>query len=273
MGKRRILTARGPHKGLQTSRLVVSRELRSGEQRLHYVEGGVGAPLILIHGLGASSRWWFSMLPELTAESFRVVVPDLPGFGRSPGPARPIAEAARAVIDLADRLGLGRFFLCGHSLGGAIALHIAADYGRRVRRLVLIASAGIPGVGPARIVGRLMQPWSWCPPRFYGTLVGDIMRAGPRNLFRTMAELRAYDVRPSLKRVRSPTLVIWGEKDGLTPLAHGRRIVRGLPEARLEVLPRTRHLPMVREPDLTAGLMVGFLREDLAPRSQGAGGR
>ncbi len=273
MGNRRILTARGPHQGLQTSRMVVPRELRSGGQRLHYVEGGVGAPLILIHGLGASSRWWFSVLPELTAESFRVVVPDLPGFGRSPGPARSIAEAARAVIDLADRLGLGRFFLCGHSMGGAIALRIAADYGRRVRRMVLIASAGIPGVGPTRVLGRLVQPWSWCPPRFYGTLIGDIIRAGPRNLLNAMAELRVYDVRPSLKRVRAPTLVIWGEKDSLTPLAHGQRIVEGLPDARLEVLPRTRHLPMVREPDITAGLMVRFLKEDLVPRSQNASGR
>lgn len=267
MGKRRILTARGPHQGLQTSRMIVPRELRSGGHRLHYVEGGVGAPLILIHGLGASSRWWFPVLPELTAESFRVVAPDLPGFGRSPGPARSIPEAARAVIDLADRLGLGRFFLCGHSMGGAVALQIAADYGRRVRRMVLIASAGIPGVGPARVIGRLVQPWSWCPPRFYRTLIGDVIRAGPRNLFPAMAELRRYDVRPQLKRVRSSTLVIWGEKDSLTPLAHGERIVSGLPDARLEVIAGARHLPMVREPDLTSRLMVKFMKEGLAPRS------
>ncbi len=266
MGKRRILTARGPDQGLQTSRMVVPRELRSGGQRLYYVEGGLGAPLILIHGLGASSRWWFPLLPALTSARFRVIAPDLPGFGRSQGPSRPISAAARAVIDLADRLGLSRFFLCGHSMGGAAAVHLAVHFGGRVRRLVLINSAGIPGVGGWRVLGRLVQPWSWCPPWFYRTLIGDIVRAGPRNLLTAMAELRRHDMRPILPRVRAPTLVIWGERDRLTPLQHGRRIVERLPNARLEVIPKVRHLPMISKPDATSRLIVSFFQEGQSPR-------
>ncbi len=115
-------------------------------------------------------------------------------------------------------------------------------------------------------MGRLVQPWSWCPPWFYGTLIGDIARAGPRNLLSAMAELRSHDMRPILQRVRAPTLVLWGERDRLTPIEHGRRIVEGLPNARLEVIPRVRHLPMISKPDATSRLIVSFFQEGQSPR-------
>ncbi|NIR43845.1 MAG: alpha/beta hydrolase, partial [Gemmatimonadetes bacterium] len=65
----------------------------------------MGAPLLLIHGLGASSRWWFPILPELSNAHFRLLAPDLPGFGRSPGTALNIEHVARSVVALADHLG------------------------------------------------------------------------------------------------------------------------------------------------------------------------
>ncbi len=141
MGKR-ILKAKGPQQGLQTTRVVVTRDLQLTHQRVSYSEGGVGAPIILIHGLGGSSRWWFPLFPELTSAQLRIIAPDLPGFGRTPGPTLSIKDAARVVVELADHHKLGHFFLAGHSMGGAIAAEIAADYGGRVRRLILVDSAG-----------------------------------------------------------------------------------------------------------------------------------
>ncbi|UCC71110.1 MAG: alpha/beta fold hydrolase [Gemmatimonadota bacterium] len=262
MGKRRILTAKGPRRGMLTSRVVMRRELHEGQLRMYYFEAGVGAPLVMLHGLGGSSRWWFPLFPELSSASLRLIAPDLPGFGRSPGPLLGIADAARAVIKLVDRMGLAHFFLCGHSMGGAVAAQIAADYGGRVRRLVLVDTAGIPGVGPERLLGRIAQPWSWCPLRFYSTFIGDVLKAGPRNMLNAAHELRRYDIRPNLDRIRAPALVIWGEKDGLTPLEHGRRIAAGLPDGRLETIPGARHLPMVSAPDVVSRLIVRFLGED-----------
>ncbi|UCF21524.1 MAG: alpha/beta fold hydrolase, partial [Gemmatimonadota bacterium] len=160
----------------------------------------------------------------------------------------------------------GEFFLCGHSMGGAIASQVAADYGRRVRRLILIDSAGIPGVGAGRILGRLLQPWTWCPSRFYSTLLGDILKAGP-NVFRGIHHLRGFDVRPALKRVRAPTLIIWGAKDSLTPPGHGAMFADRLPNARLEMVPGARHLPMISHPEVVSRLVVRFLREDVKPGS------
>ncbi|UCC48675.1 MAG: alpha/beta hydrolase [Gemmatimonadota bacterium] len=268
MGKRRILRAKGPRRGIKTTRIVLPRELHAGRQRMFYFEAGVGAPVVMIHGLGGSSRWWFPLFPELTSANFRVLAPDLPGFGRSPGPMLPVAEAAKAVIGLADRIGLAQFFLCGHSRGGAIAAQIAADYRGRVRRLVLIDSAGIPGVGLGRLVGRLLQPWSWCPLGFYTTLLGDVIKAGPQTMLGGLRELRDYDMRPVLERVRVPSLVIWGKNDTLTPPEHGRRIVDRLANARLELVPKARHLPMLTHPETVSRLAVAFFIEDIKEETQ-----
>lgn len=266
MGKRRILTAKGPRLGTRTTRIVVTRQLELGEQRLSYSEGGVGAPTILVHGLGASSRWWFPLFPELTSANLRILAPDLPGFGRTPGPTLSIAEAARLIIKFADHLGLPNFFLVGHSMGGAIAAQVAADFGGRARRLVLIDSAGIPTRVSARWIGRLVQPWSWCPLGFCRTLLGDALRAGPRNLRSALRELRRYDIRRQLVRIDAPTMVIWGERDTLTPLDSGRLIADGLSNGRLEIVPKARHLPMVSDPDATSRLIVRFFREELRER-------
>ena len=268
MGKR-ILRAKGPRQGLQTTRVVVTRDIQLGRQRLSYSEGGVGAPIILLHGLGASSRWWFPLFPELTSAQLRIIAPDLPGFGRTPGPTFPIKDAARLVIELADHHKLAHFFLAGHSLGGAIAAQIAADYGGRVRRLILVDSAGIPNRISGRWIGRLMSPWTWCPLGFYGTLLGDAVRAGPGNMRAGVRELRRYDIRRLLERIDIPTLVIWGQKDALTPLEHGRAIADGLPDGRFEIVSKARHLPMVSDPSATSRLILKFLKEELETVSGG----
>jgi len=266
---KRILRAKGPKQGLQTTRVVVTRDLQLDHQRLSYSEGGVGAPIILLHGLGASSRWWFPLFPELTSAQLRIIAPDLPGFGRTPGPTLSIKDAARIVVELADHHKLGHFFLAGHSMGGAIAAQIAADYGGRVRRLILVDSAGIPHRLSGRWVGRVMRPWAWCPLGFYRTLLGDLIRSGPGNMRAGIREVRRYDIRPLLDRIEMPTLLIWGEKDSLIPVENGREIANGLTHGRLEVISKARHLPMVSDPSATSQLILKFLKEELATSSSG----
>lgn len=267
MGRRRIVTARGPRDGMGTTRVVLSRKLQLDRVQLAYGEAGVGPPIMLLHGLGGSSRWWFRLYPELTAANFRVLTPDLPGFGRSPGPLLEPDQAARTVVRFATHLGLTQFFLVGHSMGGAIAVQVAAEFPDRVRRLALIDTAGIPGTGPLRVLGRLAQPWSWCPWGFMKAFLSDVLlRAGPATMLAGIRQLRHNDIRPLLDRIEIPTLVIWGERDGLTPPEHGKRVAERLSNARLEVVSGARHLPMISHPQATARLLSGFFKEELSRR-------
>jgi pimeloyl-ACP methyl ester carboxylesterase len=151
-------------------------------------------------------------------------------------------------------------------MGGAVAAQLAADHPGRVRRLVLVDSSGIPGIGPRKVLSRLVQPWSWCPNWFYSTLLGDVIRAGPKSMLRGIREVRHYDIRPVLKRLRTPTMVIWGEKDTLTPQEHGHMMMSELESGRLEIVRGVRHLPMLSDAGTTGRLLVKFLKEDLQRR-------
>ncbi len=125
--------------------------------RWHFAEQGEGPPLLLLHGLGASSFSWRHNLSPL-ARHFRVLAPDLPPHGRSAAPADGdyTPEAlSRAVMDFLDRRGISRTAVAGNSLGGALALLLARDYPERVSALVLLA--------PAAALTRL--PWIFYPLR------------------------------------------------------------------------------------------------------------
>src|SRR3546814_20575157 len=112
--------------------------VRVDDIELHYVEAGVGAPLLLIHGLGGSHRDWEYQIGEF-AQHFRVIAPDLRGFGDSPGGRRLISipRFARAMLPLLDAPGLARCLLVGHSTGGSIAQQLTLAQPQRVPRLVV----------------------------------------------------------------------------------------------------------------------------------------
>lgn len=109
-----------------------------GKQPLFYRTSGKGFPLILIHGWGGSSRYWYSTMAALNA-SHKSYALDLPGYGQSPSMVRAASAERMAdlVIEFADALGLEQFDLNGHSFGGAVACYIAARHPERVRRLIL----------------------------------------------------------------------------------------------------------------------------------------
>lgn len=105
-----------------------------------YRQSGDGPPLLLIHGWGASSRYWYGTQAHLAGRHTSYAI-DMPGFGASPALAQPggVARLAELAIEFADALGIGQFDLNGHSFGGAVAVYIAAHWPARVRRLVVTA--------------------------------------------------------------------------------------------------------------------------------------
>jgi len=236
---------------------------------------GEGEPLVLLHGV-ATSRLIWSRVAEPLARGRRVVAVDLPGFGES-APAGPGFELERVADLLVERLGMHRFDLVGHSLGGAVAVSVAARHPDAVGRLVLVAPAGLApratraaaalGAAAERAVfARRMLGYGLAGRRrgrqaMFGATVADAARLHPgdaRLLLDASGGARrvASGVRRALEAnlcddfaaARVPTGVIWGTADRVVPYSGLEALRRLRPDALVETLPATGHIPQVERP-------------------------
>ena len=223
---------------------------------------GSGPPLILLHGLSGSGRWWSRNVPVFS-RSFRTYSVDLPGFGESRG-----VRWSR-LDDISDHLagwlvaeGLPKAHFAGHSLGGAVAARLAARHPDRVDRLVLVDAAIRPQrrrtiARPAPVVGSISRDLSGFAP----LLVRDLLRSHPRSFVAATIDALQTDWEPHLKRIAAPTLVVWGERDAITPLALGQEITAVIPGARLITLAETGHNPMWERAEVFNAKVLRFLAD------------
>jgi pimeloyl-ACP methyl ester carboxylesterase len=221
---------------------------------------GEGPPLVLVHGLGGSGRWWREQAAVLAARH-RVIVPELPGFGWAMGAPRfRLAEGPGLLLEVIERLGGGPARLVGHSLGAVVCLGLAAREPGAVERLVLIAPAirtaargllahALPAVGT---ILRL-------PPAAALTVAADVARRSPAGLLVAAGELLAADHAEDLAAVRAPTLVLWGSRDTMVPAAGAAELARTMPAARLCVIPGAGHVPMLDRPGDVNRELLAFL--------------
>ncbi|MBW3633570.1 MAG: alpha/beta hydrolase [Chloroflexi bacterium] len=228
---------------------------------LAYEVTGSGPPLILLHGLSGSGRWWSRNVPAFAA-NFRTYTVDLPGFGQS-------RRARWSRLDgTADRLadwitakGLPRAHIAGHSLGGAVAARLASRHPDCVDRLVLV-DAAIQPEGTRRRV----RPMDIAPTLRGGSvgftpmLVRDLVRSHPRSFVTATVDALQTDWALHLTRITAPTLVVWGERDAITPLALGRGIAETITDAQLIVLPNAGHNPMWECAEAFNAEVLRFLR-------------
>ena len=226
---------------------------------VRYRVTGSGEPLVLVHGLAGSWRWWSPMLEQLGARR-RVHVVDLP---RLRHPVR-AAQLSKWLAGWLDALGLDDPELAGHSLGGLVAAELAAM--RDTRRLVLVAPAGIPcGRGlPGRALPLLRALYD-----VRGSLpmlTVDAVRTGPLDVARGIAFVSSRDLREELSTVRAPTLLVWGERDRLVPLRIAEEWRQAMVDVRLAYL-HCGHVPMLEAPAELAACMLSFLDDELADES------
>jgi pimeloyl-ACP methyl ester carboxylesterase len=243
------------------------------------IDEGSGPPLLLLHGWGASKELMAPLAQRL--HGYRIVVPDLPGFGATlpPPDAWGVDEYAAWVIALLDRLGIERAHVVGHSNGGRVAIAVATAHPGRVGRLVLTDSAGIRPHHGLRYRGRLAtfkliraaSRWRWVPPvlrdiaRRRAALRGSAdYRAASGTLRASMVRLVNADLRPQLARLTTSTLLIWGARDQETPLSDARVMERLIPDAGLVVFEGSGHFAYAEEPDRFCRIVDVFLRGETA---------
>lgn len=269
------------------------RDLTASGVRLRVVENGDGAPVVLLHGLFVDHSSWSDVIDQLSND-FRLVAPDLPGFGDSekPSPSRfpyGVDAFAETIADLYAGLELGRAALVGHALGGAVALTLAAHHPELVSRLVLVDSlcyATRPDITRrivhTPIVGGFMFKQLWGRTAFR-TFFRDAMLSPhadvpsdridryyeifnePMARNSTLATLRGTGDTRSLvaqtTRIKTPTLVVWGRADRLYPAGFGQRLAREIRGAGFELVDAG-HCPHQERPRELAAIIRRFLRDE-----------
>ncbi len=245
----------------QTQIRLLRHEVRVGGWPINYEVAGEGEPIVLVHGLSGSTRWWFRNVPAI-AERHRVYLVDLPGFGtmRSLRRRFVLAETATWLSEWLEAVGLERVHLVGHSMGGYVSVRLAASRPELVRRLVLIAPAGVPA--ERSMLGHLVPlllAAHYATPAFMPVLVRDALRMGPVTLWRAARDLLAADIRGDLRNIEVPTLLVWGENDPLIPPAVGNLLRAEIPSSRLLLLQRAGHVPMFDQPKDFDAALLAFL--------------
>lgn len=269
----------------------VQRDVKASGVRVRVDERGSGPSLILLHGLFTDHTTWDSVGDALD-KHYRVVAPDLPGFGQSEKPPESrfpygINAFAEAVVDLYAGLELGRAVLVGHALGGAVAITLAARHPELISRLVLVDALCYPAapdlaskVALAPIVGGFAFKQLWGKSAFrayfresYLSRDARIPTARVDHYYETfntpaarasaLATLRATrDTRPvvaDIARISTPTLIIWGRDDSLYPATLGQRMAREIHDAGFQMLDAG-HAPQEELPSDVAQVIDRFCR-------------
>ena len=228
-------------------------------------------PLLLLHGAGGSRLVWPGALRRMDGE--RVFALDLPGHGRSPGPAEAGIEAYVARLEQwMQQVGLGQAILIGHSMGGAIALQAALSL-PAIAGIGLIASGGRLRVDPSLLDGLAQSPGyrqtlrelnrRWFAPQAEAALVRlseQRLAEAPQGLL--AADFLAcdrFDVLERLGEVRVPTLVVCGLQDQMVPEKYCRTLAYGIPGAHLEFVPDAGHMLMLEQPQAATRALQRFL--------------
>jgi pimeloyl-ACP methyl ester carboxylesterase len=261
-----------------------------GGVRTCYYVGGEGPPLLVVHGLGGAAVN-FTLLAPLLARSYRLLIPDLPGHGRTAPPreADGLTAYADHVAALAEREGFLPGPVIGYSMGGVVALRLAVTRPESVTALALVGAAGIVSVSrraeiwlavtgalrPAQIMTRFRGTFArrprlrWLPFGLWGAVDPPALSPesvlgfleGPSQHTDVATAARALlrdDPRPDLDLVSCPVILLWGARDRLVPLADGFEYARRL-RAPIRTLPAAGHLLVGEQPHECAQILEEFL--------------
>jgi 3-oxoadipate enol-lactonase len=247
---------------------------------VYYEVHGEGEPLVLLHGLGSSTRDWQFQLDDF-ATNYRLITLDLRGYGQTDHPPGPysIQQMSGDVIALLDYLHISNFHLLGYSMGGAVALQLATDHAQRVDRLIVVNS--LPSFIPAswrqkaelymrKIIVRTMGVQRLAPV-IANRLFPDADQKDLRDLvidrysqndsqayLSTLNALATWSVAPRLSELNMPILFIAAEHD-YTTVEDKKDYVDQIPTARLVVVANSRHGTPLDQPEVFNAHVLEFL--------------
>jgi pimeloyl-ACP methyl ester carboxylesterase len=256
---------------------VQTKKIKVDGRNVLYYTAGQGEPLVVIHGGGGDARTWWHNIEEL-AEKYTVYAPDLPGYGGS----QPldgdyyIPELTEFLDRFAKSLGLEKFYIIGHSLGGGIALDYTLKFPQKIKKLVLVSSlclgreiafwvrlftlpALIRSLGAMLEFGFKSIIWMvryLNPAKYIMPLSPAIINVGGGiSNFRQQTLV----LEPRLSEVKMPTLLVWGSRDPIVPVMQAYRAAKIIPDCRVEVFKNRGHNVHRDELKKFSSLITSFL--------------
>lgn len=221
---------------------------------------GEGRPIVLVHGLAVSSRYFVPLARRLALRQ-RAVAPDLPGYGRSATPIRAldIPRLASALLEWMDVERIAIATVVGNSVGCQVAVELAAESPHRVERLVLIGPTMDPAAPTMRAqLMRLMRDVVREPIGLNLAELRDYVRMGPRRILATARYALDDPFASKLSRVAQPALVVRGERDAIVSQAWAAEVAARLPSGRLAVVTGAPHAAHWAAADSVALLIEEF---------------
>lgn len=258
--------------------------------RLHYIDEGQGFPVMMIHGFGGSFKN-FDTLAWLMKNDYRVIRVDLPGFGLSTYPPvngneNYIQRYRDYMTFLLDTLHLDSLYIIGNSMGGGMCWLMAGDHPEKVKKVVLLAAAGYNTKEAAAklamfrfsSIGKVFDSGMPLFMSRKGLLKGymadtkvteELITAtnyvtnieGNIAHMLNLARARQFPDEALIKRVKSPTLIIWGQQDEIVPVGDARRFEKDIPGSRVHIFDTCGHMPMMELPYETHRVVMEFFRQ------------
>jgi pimeloyl-ACP methyl ester carboxylesterase len=273
---------------------IPSHKIDLSGVKVYYVEAGKGPPLLFLHGLGGSWKDWSDTLPGFAA-TYRVMAVDFPGFGGSDQPE--VKYSIEWLTDVMEQFiqkrKLDGVNLVGHSMGGLVALNLAARPNSRIKKLIVTDAVGIGDKAEFMsyaMTKKIMGPetrWEsfegFLKEEFRGMVESFVKDRKPqtaRDFFESVpknpitgnrllpmtpsvqmtASIIDFDIRPKLASIRQPTLILWGAKDPVAPPQDASFLKKEIPQSRLIFLSDSGHSPMKEHPSFFNQELGKFLQ-------------
>jgi len=225
--------------------------------------------IFFIHGAGGNGSYWTKQLAGI-GSSFRVIAPDLPGHGKSGGASCDSIKAYQEFIKkIASKLSDSRFYLVGHSMGGAVALDFSLHHPEMLAGVVLMATGAKFSAVNAILEMLKNRRYNHelvalvysqnALSQFRELAIREINSVSPVVWFRDFSACKHFDVTSRLAEIQLPALIITGSADLLTPLKQGRLLECGLPNAKLLKIEGAGHMLMLEEPEIINKHIIDFV--------------
>lgn len=258
---------------------------KTGKHAIHYLVGGQGETIVMLHGFGADKDNWTQFSKDITP-AYRVIVPDLPGFGESTKLESALytsKEQVRMLNDFTDKLKLEKFHIIGNSMGGTIAGRFAVEHSEKVLSLGLFAPGGVFSSEKSELARmlekgnnvlmintpddfqKLLEFVFVKVPPLPGNIIRYLTLKSVENkqfnekIFAQLTEEK-YSLESTIGKVRKPVLILWGDTDRLLHVSGANILSKKVPGSKVVIMKNCGHVPMVERPGESARHYLEFLK-------------